>query len=556
MSPFLGLIAMVLLAATIGTWVILNADREERINEALRGETNAIAETLHHDLILRTRATKRMAGRLQRSANLPYADGFVQDAVSYITDMPGFWALSVFDDDFVARRVVPNTNTSALGRNIAEVSEDRRLALEAARDTRQTTMTNPVELVGGDGVGFLIFTPIFQHDEFSGILATVFRVNTWLDQFISDQTPVISAPDYTKITLNGVVLFEGESFGKVTAPALKSDPNTIFDQTFEVFTKRHPEFDALHDTKRPEIMTGFVAVLSLLILALVGNGLRLQQARSTANQNRQALQQANAALVTEVDVRQMAETKAKKADEAKSRFLAVMSHEIRTPLNAIMGMFELIERADVPDRQKRQAQSGHRAANRLFGELTKVLDVSRLDAGSLTIHKTTVDTQAVFDEWVTQLTAAIASSEKPIEIVTTLDPDVPRSLDIDFDRTTQILNNLIDNAVKFTETGQIGLRICLGDHGETIKVSVSDTGCGIASCDVAATFTRFYQLESAVKRSHQGSGLGLSICKDLAELMGGTIKVTSEVGKSSTFTLTLPLGTDATSPQAHSQNAG
>ncbi|WP_438960628.1 histidine kinase dimerization/phospho-acceptor domain-containing protein [Nereida sp.] len=125
------------------------------------------------------------------------------------------------------------------------------------------------------------------------------------------------------------------------------------------------------------------------LLLLSANGLR--NARMASIRDQDELEYKNAQLRDEVLYQKSAEAAAKKADDAKSRFLAVMSHEVRTPLNAIMGMFELIERADVPERQKRQAFSGRRSAERLFSELTKVLDVSRLDADVVTItpHRST-----------------------------------------------------------------------------------------------------------------------------------------------------------------------
>ncbi len=245
----------------------------------------------------------------------------------------------------------------------------------------------------------------------------------------------------------------------------------------------------------------------------------------------------------EVAVRRRAETAAIHATEMKSAFLTTMSHEIRTPINAIMGLFELIEGADVPDRQKRQARAGQSAANALFRQLTNVLDASRLEAKSMELSLRREPVASMIAALSQLLEAAIQASGKPIRAVTRIDEDVPETLRMDRRRVEQIILNFIDNAVKFTESGEIELRASVEPHGaaQHLVLSIGDTGPGISKADQKRIFTRFSQLNSAITRRAGGTGLGLSICSDLAVLMQARLRVVSRVGDGSCFALMLKI---------------
>ncbi len=248
-------------------------------------------------------------------------------------------------------------------------------------------------------------------------------------------------------------------------------------------------------------------------------------------------------LENEVAVRRRAEAEAVRATEIKSAFLATMSHEIRTPINAITGLFELIEKADVPERQKRQARAGQTAAADLFKLLTNVLDASRLEAKSLDLNMRREPVAPMIAELSQLAEAAIENSGKPIEFASSLDPDVPETLRMDRRRVEQIVLNLIDNAVKFTRAGRIELAVSVsqGGPGRQLCIVVRDTGPGFPEQDQQRIFAPFAQLDSAMTRRAGGTGLGLSICRELAELMRASLNVTSTVGPGSSFSLMLPI---------------
>lgn len=237
---------------------------------------------------------------------------------------------------------------------------------------------------------------------------------------------------------------------------------------------------------------------------------------------------------------------AQSSAQAKADFLALMSHEVRTPLNAIMGMFELIERADIPDRQKRRASNGKRAAEDLFELLSKVLDASRLEADSLTVSRQTVTVEEMVEFARDHLEAAVVQHGKDLQTAAGITGDPPPEFTGDRQRLKQILSNLIDNAVRFTDAGEI--TICCSaaelNGAPAVQFTVKDSGAGIAESDLELIFEQFRQVEGGIKRRIGGSGLGLAISKKLAHLMGGELSCESELGKGSSFRLIVPAGGD------------
>ncbi|MEO1748069.1 MAG: PAS domain S-box protein [Pseudomonadota bacterium] len=221
---------------------------------------------------------------------------------------------------------------------------------------------------------------------------------------------------------------------------------------------------------------------------------------------------------------------AKKAMKIRKVFLANMSHEVRTPLNAIMGLFQLIQMADVPERQKKQAEVGLNASHHLLAQLVNVLELSRVEANAVEIDPKPTDIRSLAAQWLETASATNHRLGKPIEISLEIDETIPELAVLDERRVTQILNNLTDNALKFTKEGRVTIQVgqVLGPDvsaPQTLEISVSDTGCGIARNKRETVFERFVQIDDAQTRENSGSGLGLAISRELALLMGGTLEV-------------------------------
>jgi PAS domain S-box-containing protein len=227
-----------------------------------------------------------------------------------------------------------------------------------------------------------------------------------------------------------------------------------------------------------------------------------------------------------------------RANQLKSQFLANMSHELRTPLNAIMGFAEAIRDgvSGEPTAEQREfARDIYEAGQQLLRMINDILDLAKVEAGAMELTLEPCDLAALVDE-VVRVAKGLAR-RKGVELREEIDAR-PLDLTVDVIKVKQILYNLLSNAVKFTEGGGIVTVRCRTDK-ETVTLQVVDTGVGIAPEDLANLFEEFRQVDSSLTRKHEGTGLGLALTKRLVELHGGDISVDSEVGKGTTFTVTL-----------------
>ncbi|OQW32868.1 MAG: hypothetical protein A4E19_05810 [Nitrospira sp. SG-bin1] len=240
------------------------------------------------------------------------------------------------------------------------------------------------------------------------------------------------------------------------------------------------------------------------------------------------------------------------ATQAKSEFLAFMSHEIRTPLNSMIAMADLLKGTSLSVEQQEYVGRFSRAATSLLDLLNDILDLSKIEAGHLELESTTFDLRDLIEK--TAELMAVRAHAKRLELVAFVHPEIPTFVTGDPTRLRQVLVNLIGNAIKFTEHGEVVVRLVPDEtHQNSIHCSVSDTGIGIPEDKLQIIFDRFTQVDSSTTRQYGGTGLGLSISKRIVELMGGRIQVESRLGAGTTFTFVVPLpealGRDTLSPQ-------
>ena len=231
--------------------------------------------------------------------------------------------------------------------------------------------------------------------------------------------------------------------------------------------------------------------------------------------------------------------RAESADHLKSAFLATMSHELRTPLNSIIGFTGILLQGlagPLNDEQRKQLGIVRDSARHLLALINDVLDISKIEAGQLNVAREPFDLRASIAR-VEGMVRPLAE-KKSLALRTDLAPEIGEWTG-DARRVEQILVNLLNNAVKFTEHGEVALRGRI--TGDRLVLDVSDTGIGIRPEDIGQLFQPFRQVDSGLSRRHDGTGLGLAICRRLAALMGGDIAVQSEPGRGSVFTLSLPV---------------
>ncbi len=234
---------------------------------------------------------------------------------------------------------------------------------------------------------------------------------------------------------------------------------------------------------------------------------------------------------------------AENANRCKSLFLANMSHEIRTPMNAILGFTDLLSEEDVPETRKEYSEVIHHSTESLLGIINDILDMSRIEAGKMTVEMEPFRLEKILRDVVNLMSPHV--EEKNFEFRVSLQPDLPEYILIDALRLKQCLVNLISNAVKFTLGGFIALKasVCIedADANTWLRFDVEDSGIGIPADKQKDIFNIFTQEDTSANRKYGGAGLGLAITSNLVQLMGGTISLQSKIGQGTTFSIYLPL---------------
>jgi CheY-like chemotaxis protein/nitrogen-specific signal transduction histidine kinase len=254
----------------------------------------------------------------------------------------------------------------------------------------------------------------------------------------------------------------------------------------------------------------------------------------------------------DVTDRKKVEEDLRQASQAKDEFLANMGHELRTPLSGIIGMTSLLQDTEMTSQQRQYVRTVNRSALALLTIINDLLDYSSIETGRMSIEPAPFDLKSAVDDVIQVLTTR--ALEKGLELTVLYSPDAPRRVVGDAGRIRQVLTNLVDNAIKFTDEGHVVVTVeCveLGSDRARVKLSVEDTGMGIPEKGLERIFDKFTQVDASPTRRHGGTGLGLAITKQLVELMGGSLGVNSRPGEGSNFwfILSLPVQVEAAAPE-------
>jgi signal transduction histidine kinase len=502
-------IGTILCLVVLSFWWHLDNQRNSNLRNLVDLRAEELSSYIEADIRSRIPALQRIVYRWSSRGGTSKTE-FYHDANNYIEDLPGFQALEWVDKDFFVRWIIPiKGNEKAQDLNLA-FEENRRLALENARDLVEPTMTVPIDLVQGDK-GFLIYLPIFVNSNFEGFLLAVFKVKPWLDYvFNLNMSETISKNFNIAVKLNNEQLYM-QIQNEPTYVDWQSISNIyILNQAASVSVIPTEQFFKENSSFVPEIVAVTGISLSLLIATMI---FLLQKTKTATLQT-------------------------SKANRAKSDFLSSMSHELRTPLNSILGFSQLIDVTTKEDSSKEHAGEIINAGNHLLTLIDKLLDLAKIESGTVELSIKSHILHKLICSCVSTLTPMI--EEKSIQIHNNINPSETFNIDVDSVKFKQVVFNILTNAIKYnTENGEITIE-CSRVENNMLCISITDTGAGLTLEQQHYIFNRFERVGQS-NTDVEGTGLGLAISKDLIEMMGGNIGVESDVGKGSRFWIQVPL---------------
>jgi signal transduction histidine kinase/CheY-like chemotaxis protein len=411
------------------------------------------------------------------------------------------------------------TSVSELARNVYNYARDGEVEFQVEGQTPPQVLVVRVR-DGGPGIADVSLILSGRYRSTTGMGLGILGARRLMDRFAIQSSPEGTAVTIQKLLPAGSPFLQARDLGRLSEELAREG---LHDPLAEVQQQNQELLHVLEDLRRRQ-----------------GDLVRLN--RELEDTNRGVV-----ALYAELD--EKAEH-LRRADEMKSRFLSNMSHEFRTPLNSILAISKLLQDrtdGDLTPEQEKQVGFVRKAAQDLTELVNDLLDLAKVEAGKTVVRPVAFEVKNLF--------GALRGMLRPLLVAETVrlvfEEDELPEMYSDEAKISQILRNFVSNALKFTERGEIRVSSALSEDGRTVVFSVADTGIGIAPEDQERIFSEFGQVENPLQRRHKGTGLGLALSRKLAELLGGGITVESEVGRGSTFRLSLPLLYKGLAPAEH-----
>ncbi len=447
-----------------------------------------------------------------------------------------------------------SSNKEAVGLDIG-FENNRRSAAYQARNTGEATITKRIFLVQDKtrSAGFLLLRPIYhpgrsltsnsqRRAAFRGWIYAPFVAARFMQDLTASQGKnfVITVHDGNSADPDQLI-FASNEISKKSRLSQYSVTETlpIMGQKWTVTWQSTPEFESSVGTQEPMfVLIGGLALVIAFSTLVIFYARREAYVKDEVESKTQILVDKEKQIVSALNV-------AEAATGAKSKFLANMSHEIRTPMNGVIGFTQLLDDGTLNDTQQKYVRLISDSGSSMMTLLNNILDISKVDSGTMATTPEPSDVRHLLNSCVKLFSPN--AEEKHLTLLVDLDENLPHWVKVDGFRLRQVVMNLLANAIKFTDSGYITILAEIRDAPQVdggrseLRVSVADTGTGIAPDRQAAIFEPFIQEDDSTARKYGGSGLGLTISKQLIELMGGSIKMKSQLGRGSEFTVKIPV---------------